>query len=153
MTPQQSEYWQAFLQATGRGLDKPSDMYGFGDSAEMADELLGLILEGRKTATCALARWYQLPGETMPAPGDFHLILDGQDQPRAVIEITSVDVKPLTEADAQFAWDEGEGDRTLDWWRAAHIEFWQREAEREGFVFTDSMDVAFERFRLAWPQN
>ena len=28
-------------------------------------------------------------------------------------------IKPLSEVDEAFAWDEGEGDRTRDWWLAA----------------------------------
>lgn len=151
MTPEQAKFWQDFCDATGRDTTGPADIYGFGDSPGMADELLDLILIGQKTATCALARWYQLPGERLPEAGDLNLILDGRDKPRAVIKLTSVEVKPLSEADARFAFDEGEGERTLDWWRAAHIEFWQREAEREGFVFSENMDVAFERFSLVWP--
>jgi uncharacterized protein YhfF len=35
-----------------------------------------------------------------------------------VLETTDLRVIPFGEVDAQFAFDEGEGDRTLAWWRS-----------------------------------
>ena len=46
---------------------------------------------------------------------------------------------------------EGEGDRTLEWWLQAHRAFFERQANREGFVFRDDMDTVFERFTVIWP--
>lgn len=63
-----------------------------------------------------------------------------------------MEIKPITEADAQVAWDEGEGDRSFDWWLSEHIKFWQREAQREGFTFSTDMDAVFERFQLVWAE-
>lgn len=151
MTPDQLAFWNSFRADTGETAERPSDVSAFGDSPQMADALLELILSGRKTATCSLARWYRGPdAEPLPRPGNLALVLDGQDQPRCVLRITAVDIKPVREADAKFAWDEGEGDRTLEDWMQGHCAFWQREAEREGFIFSTEMDAVFERFELAW---
>lgn len=151
MTPLQQEFWQAFRTATGETCETPSEISAFGDSPAMADELLALILSGQKTATCSLARWYRGPdAEPLPKPGNFALVLDGQDQPRCVLRIASVEIKPIRETDAQFAWDEGEGDRTLEDWMQGHCAFWEREADREGFSFSTDMDAVYERFELAW---
>ncbi|MCH8983601.1 MAG: hypothetical protein IH943_05800 [Acidobacteria bacterium] len=32
----------------------------------------------------------------------------------------------MGEVDEQFAWDEGERDRTLKWWTEAHVRFFAR---------------------------
>ena len=55
--------------------------FAFGDSAEMADRLLGFVLCGAKTATCRAARDGELThvGKRMVAK-------DGAGNPRAVIE-------------------------------------------------------------------
>jgi uncharacterized protein YhfF len=152
LTPTQAEFWHRFQAATGDQTKAPADIDQFGDSAEMADELLQLVLSGRKQATCALARWYRLPGASLPKPGDLSIILDGEGTPRCVIRTRRVEVKPITEADAKFAWDEGEGDRSFDYWITEHRKFWQREAEREGFVYADTLEAVFERFELAWSE-
>lgn len=42
--------------------------------------------------------------------------MDGAGEPRCVIEVTGVDIKPFNAVDEQCAFDYGEGDRTLaDW--------------------------------------
>jgi uncharacterized protein YhfF len=152
MTPSQSEFWNRFRRATGDTTSEPADVDQFGDSPEMADELLALVLAGRKQATCALARWYQGPDGVFPKPGMLSVILDGAGQPRCVIRTTQVEVKPITQADAKFAWDEGEGDRSFEYWITEHRKFWQREAAREGFVYSDDLEAVFERFELAWAE-
>lgn len=149
MTPEQSAFWSRYC--AERGVEaEPFDIDQFGDSPEMGDELLDLVLIGRKQATCALAYWYRQPGMRFPAPGDLSIILDGAGRPRCVIRTTQVEIKPITEADAQFAFDEGEGDRSFEWWLTEHRKFWQREAEREGFTYSDALDAVFERFVLDW---
>lgn len=152
MTPEQKDFWARFKAATGETADKPYDIDQFGDSEEMADELLGLVLIGQKQATCALARWYVGPAAVLPLPkpGNLSIITDGAGQPSCVIRTTSVEVKPIRAADAKFAWDEGEGDRSFDYWITEHRKFWQREADREGFEFSEDLDAVFERFELAW---
>ena len=62
-----------------------------------------------------------------------------------------VEVKPLSHVDDQFAWDEGEGDRSLTWWRQAHDRFFRRQCEQLGVPFQDDLAVVFERFELVWP--
>ena len=47
-------------------------------------------------------------------------MLDGRGQPRCVIETTEVTYRRFGEVDAAFAYEEGEGDRSLAYWRNAH---------------------------------
>ena len=55
--------------------------------------------------------------------------------------------------DEQFARDEGEGERTRDWWLAAHRRFFSRRAEEEGFRMHDGIETVFERFEVVWPAD
>lgn len=146
-------FWAAFC--AERGVEgEPFDIDGFGDSPELADHLAGLIVAGEKRATCALARWYESASHgRLPRPGDFSIVLNGAGAPVAVIETVEVRVGPVSSVDAAFAFDEGEGDKSLAWWLEAHRAFFQREAEREGFVYSDALEAVFERFRLVWPAN
>lgn len=100
--------------------------WAFGDSPALADELSVLVAQGRKTATCSLLRDYEAEDEALPRPGERHCILDGRGEPLCIIEITEVTVRPFGEVDADFARDEGEGDLSLAYWRAAHMAFFAR---------------------------
>jgi uncharacterized protein YhfF len=79
------------------------------------------------------------------------MILDGEGRPRFIWRTIQVTIKPLSQIDEAFAWDEGEGDRTQDWWLAAHRRYFARQASREGFEFDDDIPTVFERFEVVWP--
>lgn len=146
MTPEENAFWERFKAETGE-TGEPFEIDWFGDDPQMADELLALVLIRQKQATCCLARQY---GDRPPRTGDLSIIQDGRRTPACVIRTTSVEIKPITEADAQFAWDEGEGDRSFDWWLTEHEKYWRREAAREGFEYAREMEAVFERFVLVW---
>jgi uncharacterized protein YhfF len=115
----------------------------FGDSPTMADELLSLVLSGRKTATCADLDSYQREDIPLPAPGHREIVLDGEKKPRCVLEYTEISVKTFKEVDERFARDEGEGDLSIEYWRKEHENFFRR-----GGVFKGGMFVVCKRFRV-----
>ena len=71
--------------------------------------------------------------------------------PAAVIRTTDVRVGPLSSVDEQFAWDEGEGQRTRDWWLAEHRRYFRRAFATSGWQYDDDLAVVFERFVVVWP--
>ncbi len=79
----------------------------------MSDELLELVLAGKKTGTATLVIELVKKGEKMPQVGDYNVILDGRGKPAGVIRTTSVVVKPFSEVEEAFTYSEGEDDRTL----------------------------------------
>lgn len=152
MDPDIEAFWAEARERLGEDApEEPPQAWAFGDSPELADELLALVLAGTKTATCDAVWRFEADGEPIPEPGDFSIILDGADEPRCVIETTEVRVMPMNEVDEQFAYDEGEGDRSWEFWYEAHVEFFSRilpEIERE---FDPGMPLVLERFRLRYP--
>ncbi|MCL2595058.1 MAG: ASCH domain-containing protein [Promicromonosporaceae bacterium] len=123
--------------------------FGHEGDTELADELLGLVLSGIKTGTASL-KW-EYADEPLPKEGDLSIILDGAGEPRAIIRTTSVAVIPFAEVTAEHARAEGEGDRTLETWRADHEGFWRRGLP-EGQEFSLDMPVVCERFELVYPK-
>ena len=148
LTGAQAAFWRAYLEATGADQSL-REVDAFGDSEAMQDELLDLVLAGTKRATASLARWYD--ADTLPKPGDLSLITDGRGEPACIIRTTTVDVVAVRDVDADFAFAEGEGDRSHEYWITEHRKFWTREAAREGFEYSDDLDVVCERFELVWP--
>ena len=134
------------------GLDHDNCVVGsFGDSPKIATELAGLVIAGIKRATASLAREYGEGREPIPRPGDFVIMLDCEERPRFIWRTTEVTIKPLSQVDEAFAWDEGEGDRTKERWLDAHRRYFARQAVREGLEIDDEILTVFERFQVVWP--
>ncbi len=115
------------------------DRFPFGDGPDLADELLALILEGRKTATC----WSQAEWIKGSLVGKYWVVEDGSGQPRALLQTTGLFQRRFDEVDAAFAYLEGEDDRSLAAWRAAHQTYFTRNGG-----FSPDMPLYCEQFRL-----
>lgn len=142
-------FWAEFVAATG--IDGPYEAWAFGDPSlpELSTELALLVRDGPKRATAGMASDYEDGKEPMPKPGDLHLILDGGGVPVCVIRTTAVSLRRFGDVDEAFAWDEGEGDRTLAWWRAGHLRFF----ESVGETVDDDTMMMLEHFELLWPTS
>lgn len=114
--------------------------FQFGDSPELADELLALVLAGTKTATCGALRDFNAQ-EPVPEAGRRDVVLDGRGRPACVIETLSVLIQRFDQVDEAFAVAEGEG--PYEAWRDGHIAYF----ERNGGYAPDMMLVC-ERFRV-----
>lgn len=122
----------------------------FGDTPELADELLGLIVGGAKRATATLVTGYLAAGDPFPPLGAYWVCCDGTGVPRAVLRTTELRLGPFDSVDARFAWEEGEGDRTLETWVEGHRRAYERQCARIGIEFSEDLEVCFERFTLVW---
>ncbi|WP_213286676.1 ASCH domain-containing protein [Bradyrhizobium sp. sGM-13] len=112
--------------------------FAFGDGPELADELLDLVIKGVKTATCSTE-----DEPNTSTPGERWIVVDGRGTPRCVIETAEVTYRRFGEVDAAFAYEEGEGDRSLAYWRKAHRTYFGRQGK-----FREDMMLMCERFRL-----
>jgi uncharacterized protein YhfF len=146
----------------------PPPAWSFGATPEEADRLLGLVLEGRKTATATFLRDYEdeerrrtqleePAGDTLvrtevdvalPEPGLLSIVVDGQEHPKALIRTTHVDVARFGDVDEDHARREGEG--SLEDWRAAHRTLFAGSAG-PGEDVTDETMVVLERFVVVVP--
>lgn len=142
----------AVVTGPGWATSVPPEAWAFGDSPELADELLELVLIGRKTATAAAVWEYEAAGEPLPKPGSLSIVLDGARAPRALLRTTEVVTVPFSEVTAQQAYLEGEGDRSLAEWRAGHERYWRRTLPPLGYDFAPDMPVVWERFEVLHPR-
>jgi uncharacterized protein YhfF len=123
--------------------DAPEDwsaleQFSFGDNPDLAGSLAALVLAGTKTATC----WAASNGE-LTSVGKRMVMLDGAGRPTAILEPMELTTQRYDEVDAAFAFDEGEGDRSLAYWREAHCRYFTRRGE-----FAPDMLLRCERFRV-----
>ena len=145
MGPAIEAFWQSFVEETG--IDGPYTAWAFGNDPAMADDLGRLVRDGPKRATTSLLSWYEgEDAEPMPVVGALSVILDGSDRPLCVIRTTEIEVRAFGLVDEAFAWVEGEGDRSLAYWRAEHIDFFAR----EGRPVAEDTPVVLDTFELLW---
>jgi len=147
------EFWQSYLEAQNPALSDPAATYeawSFGNTPKMADELGALVVQGIKTATASLVWTYDHEGERYPQIGDISIILDGAQNPICIIEIIEVQIQPYDEVGEQHAFEEGEGDRTLAYWRKVHWNFFAQECKSIDKRPSSTMPIVCERFRLIY---
>lgn len=94
------------------------DRFSFGDSPTLGDEIAELVLAGRKRATC----WAISDGPITNVGK--RMVTERASQ--GVLETVELVQRRFSEIDEAFAFDEGEGDRTLTYWRTAHQSYFER---------------------------
>ncbi|MCZ2722218.1 ASCH domain-containing protein [Marinomonas sp. 15G1-11] len=109
-----------------------------------------LILCGEKRASCSMEYWYSHEGEEMPQVGHLQVVTDWDGNPVCIIEITSVSACKYRDVGAEFAAEEGEGDKSLAWWREAHWRFFSLECDELGINPSEDMLLVLERFKVVY---
>ena len=145
MTPQ--EMWNAYKQINP-SIGDEIDAWAFGVEA---DTLAGLVLKGEKTATASAYDLYAIEDESLPQEGTFDVILDSQNQAVCIVEITKVSVQPFHQVSADHAYKEGEGDKSLAYWRQVHEDCFTEWLEEAGLTFTPDSKVVLEEFCKVYP--
>ena len=118
---------------------KSYDVWNFGN-----DQLLKLVLQGKKIATAGLLAQH----DKVPEVGDLGIITDSKDMPQCIVEYISIQTKPFLEVDFEFAQAEGEGFKDIEDWRNEHRKVFH---EWSGNTFSDEALILCERFKLVYP--
>lgn len=131
--------------------DLPPYLLGF--PGPLRDQLVAAVLSGAKTSTTGLLPEYEAEGEPLPEAGQRAVLVDSDERPVAVVEVTGVRVLRLADVDLRHALDEGEGYGSVAEWRAAHERFWHSGPVREvlgdpAYTVDDDTQVVAERFRV-----
>nr|WP_091186532.1 ASCH domain-containing protein [Microbacterium humi] len=145
--------WDAYAAAHPQAL-RTSDTFSvdrFGDSLELANELLEVVINGPKRATATLAAEFRAAGEPLPEIGSHWVACDGNGTPRAILRTIELRVATFPEVDERFAWDEGEDDRSLESWRVEHRRYFERTCAARGESFSEQDEIILERFAVVWP--
>ena len=146
-------FWQKFLSTLPGDSHYRTKTYskgGYGDSPELMDELIQLVLEGKKTASCGALWEWEAEGGPRPQVGNLWVELDGNQNPVCITETIEVTIRNYNEVDSEFARAEGEGDLSLKHWRQAHKNYFSRVLSKIGKEFLEDMPLVCERFRLLY---
>ena len=140
------QMWQNYCQKDK--IQASFDAWAFGVDA---DQLADLVLCGIKTATASAYPLYAFDGEELPKAGQYSVILNEREEAVCIIRTERVYTVPFNQVDETQAWKEGEGDRSLAYWREVHSSVFSKWMEEVGLVFTEKMLVVCEEFVRVFP--
>lgn len=146
------EFWKAYLEVLPESQRQRDyfEAFQFGVGREMANQIARLVLDGVKTATSDLVWHIEQRGKPRWRVGDEHIVLDGNWTPVCVIRTTELKECRFGDVDEAFAYDYGEGDRTLRWWREHLFAWYARQCREIGREPSYDMPLLCERFEVVF---
>ncbi|MFW5712046.1 MAG: ASCH domain-containing protein [Spirochaetota bacterium] len=152
--PSVKNMWQAYLEYLGETPQSTSKTYTawhFCSTQPAADELAELVLKGEKRCTATSIWSLEAEEEPLPEVGDLSIITDWSGRAKCIIKTVVLENVPFNEVTEAFAAAEGEGDKSLEYWRKVHQEVFSQELSELGLKFTEQMPVLCETFEVVWP--
>ena len=119
-----------------------AESFVFGDSAELSAQLLDLVCNGNKRATCGALRSFEVGGEAMPVVGRVDIALHWDRRPAVAIRTEQVERVRFCDMPEDWALMEGEDD-DLAGWQAGHQAYFARNGG-----FEPDMWLVWERFSV-----
>ncbi|WP_274571719.1 ASCH domain-containing protein [Neisseria leonii] len=118
----------------------------------MPDELAQLVVTGQKTATASAYDAYLIHDEPLPSVTNnpYSVVLNSQNEPVCIIKTTKVTILPFKEVSADHAYKEGEGNRSLAYWRQIHWKVFSQWLAADGAAFTEDSLVVCEEFGVVY---
>ena len=117
------------------------------------DELAQLTMQGIKTATTSGYLLYEVEKEQLPQREEYSIIVDSKNCAVCVVRTTQVTLLPFNKVGGLHAYKEGEGDRTLDYWRRVHKEFFSTAYAKANLSFQEDSLVVCEEFEILFPEK
>jgi uncharacterized protein YhfF len=148
-----TEMWKAYLESVGETpetTEKKYEAWHFCNNETDANELAELVIEGTKRATASLYDGYAFEKEEVPIVGDHSVIIDWDGTARCIIKTTVISIVPFKDVSTEFAATEGEGDKSLEFWKRAHLKFFKEECAEMSKEFNEDMLVVCEAFEVVY---
>lgn len=141
-------FWLEFIETKPvyKTLPQPIHYY-FCDNEVDANECAELVVQHIKQATTASVWWYNKMSENMPKVGDLAIITDWYENPKAIIRNKKVEVVKFKDITEEYASIEGEGDKTLAYWKRVHWDYYTREMQTYNEKPSEDMELVCEIFQ------
>lgn len=143
--------WNEFTELHPEFMDYSFTAWYFCNTEDCANKLAELVLRGIKRGTTSLNYWYESGKEIIPQAGSLSIITDWNGTAKCIIQTKKVTILPFKDFTEELAEIEGEGDKSLEYWRNAHIKFFTDEMKNENLNFSEDMEIVFEEFELIFP--
>lgn len=124
------------------------DAWSFGGDTSAVNQLAKLVVNGTKTATASAYQLYELENSPLPPIGGLNIILDSDSNAVCITETVKVYTCPFGEVSESHAFMEGEGDRSLAYWRNVHKDFFSKGLKIYNLDFDENMIIVCEEFKV-----
>ncbi|MEK6189905.1 MAG: ASCH domain-containing protein [Carnobacterium alterfunditum] len=141
------QMWQEFISVCPEYQDKTYQAWSYGVEP---DELARLTVEQVKTATASSYEEYAIENEALPEAGELNMILDASEEAVCITKTIKVSVVPFLEVSKEHAFKEGEGDRSLHYWREVHKNFFKASYTKNSLAFHDNILIVCEEFEVIY---
>lgn len=118
----------------------------FCDNEKDANECAQLVKAGIKKATTHSLLGLQNRNENLPKIGEFMVVTNWNGEAECIVRTTAVTLKPFFSINKEYAATEGEGDKSLDYWKKAHWDYYERELQVFNRKPKESMIVVCQEF-------
>ncbi|MFC4095987.1 ASCH domain-containing protein [Euzebyella saccharophila] len=118
----------------------------FCNNEQDANECAMLVKKGIKKATSPCLLELQLSKEPLPKIGDFMIVTNWEGEAQCLVRTTSVRLKPFFSIDEYYAKVEGEGDKSLAYWKKSHWDYYTKTLQPFGRKPNESMIVVCQEF-------
>lgn len=146
------DFWHRFLIEKRLSPDSTYfDCFHFELTEKWAEELLHLVLIGKKKATASSLYAFEKENLRLPEVGDFSIVTNWAGEPKCVIQTSKVRILPFREMTYDICKLEGEDD-TLASWQRGHQRFFTEEGKELGYEFTEDLPVVFEEFEVVYQE-
>ena len=125
----------------------------FCDNEKDANECAKLVKKGIKKTTSHSLLGLQYRKEPLPKVGDFTVVTNWEGKAQCIVRTIGVKFKPFFSIDEAYAKLEGEGDKSLEYWKKTHWEHYERELEPFNRVPRDSMIIVCEEFEKVFDRK
>ena len=115
----------------------------------MADELADLVNKGIKTATTGAYELFEEDEEILKV-GEYNIILDGLGNPICITITREVYILKYNLISSNHAFLEGEGDRSYEYWKKVHDEYFTEEFRECNKEFYEEAPMVCEVFEKVY---
>lgn len=146
-----TKYWKEFqsINIDYANVEQPSNFY-FCDNKRDADECAELVVKKIKQATSPSVWWFEKNNEPLPKIGDIAIVTNWEGSPKAIIRTTKVEIVKFKDITEQYAHIEGEGDKSLEYWKKVHWDYYQNEMKGFNESPNEEMAIVCEYFETIW---
>lgn len=142
----EKELWQKFIK-DNKIKACEYEAWSFGIEPDL---LAQLVVTGEKTGTSSAYALYELANESLPKINDYSVILDSKGNAVCIIKNINVEVIPFDKITKEHAYKEGEGDKSLNYWKSVHEDFFKKCFGEAGIEFSYDMKVVYEEFVVVY---
>lgn len=119
------------------------EVWHLGKNKMQANKLFKLVLRGKKISTS-----YLYNENKSPTNNSYSILTNWDKKKQILIQTTNIQVIPFNKATKQHARNEGEGTKTLRYWRKTHKKFFIEELAVKGQSFSEETLIVCETFRV-----